>query len=108
MLCIVSKQLVPKGFRGLTIFPFIFIKWEKDRQDQCLINHEMIHIYQQFEMLFLPFFVWYIVEFLIRWAHYKNAGLAYRNISFEREAYTNDRDAGYLSNRRWFAFRKYL
>jgi hypothetical protein len=32
----------------------------------------------------------------------------YHNISFEREAYTNDHDLNYLKKRRIFAFRRYL
>ena len=35
-------------------------------------------------------------------------GNAYRAISFEREAYDNQRDASYLSHRRHFAWRHYL
>ena len=108
MFLIISKQLVPKGFRGLTIFPFVFIKWEKYRSDKVLINHEKIHIQQQFEMLFFLFFVWYILEFLIRWSLCRNASEAYRNICFEKEAYSHDEDSDYLSHRQCFAFRKYL
>jgi hypothetical protein len=38
------------------------------------------------EILYIPFYLWYGVEWLIK-LFYK--GNAYRNLSFEREAYDN-------------------
>ena len=35
-------------------------------------------------------------------------GNAYRNISFEREAYSNEKDLSYLDNRKWFAWIRYI
>jgi hypothetical protein len=49
--------------------------------------------------------VWYIVEWLIRLL---KKGNAYRNISFEREAYANQGDFSYLKGRGWFNFLKYI
>ena len=108
MFLIVSKYLMPKGFSGLTVFPFIFIR-DKNMQDlDVLINHEKIHIRQQLEFLVVLFFIWYGVEFLIRWVQFKNRHLAYKNISFEREAYENEKDLGYLKQRSFLVFFKYL
>jgi hypothetical protein len=56
----------------------------------------------------LPFFVWYFVEYAVRLLQYKNANLAYRNISFEREAYANEINLSYLETRTYFRFLKYL
>jgi hypothetical protein len=56
----------------------------------------------------LPFFVWYFVEYAVRLLQYKNANLAYRNISFEREAYANELDLDYIKGRRFFRFLSYL
>jgi hypothetical protein len=108
MIVIVAKYLIPKGFRGLTVFPFVFIKYAADSENQVLINHEKIHIRQQMEMLVLPFFLWYFVEYTVRLLQYKNANLAYRNISFEREAYANENDFDYLKRRSFFRFWNYL
>lgn len=33
---------------------------------------------------------------------------AYREISFEKEAYENERNLHYLEKRKWFSFLKYL
>jgi len=108
MFVIVAKYLIPKGYRGLTVFPFVFIKYRFDSENKVLINHEKIHLRQQLELLVLPFFLWYFVEYAVRLLQYKNTNLAYRNISFEREAYANEQDLDYLEKRRLFSFWKYL
>jgi hypothetical protein len=108
MFVIVAKYLIPKGYRGLTLFPFVFVKYVFDSKNQTLVNHEKIHIKQQLELLVLPFFVWYFVEYAVRLLQYKNADLAYRNISFEREAYANEINLSYLETRKYFSFLKYL
>lgn len=108
MFVIVTKYLIPKGYRGLTVFPFVFIKYRFDTENKVLLNHEKIHVRQQLELLVLPFFLWYFVEYAVRLLQYKNANLAYRNISFEREAYANEKYLHYLEKRRFFSFLKYL
>jgi len=108
MFVIVAKYLIPKGYRGLTIFPFVIIKHSFDSENKVLVNHEKIHIRQQLEMLVLPFFLWYFVEYAVRLLQYKNANLAYRNISFEREAYANEQHFDYLKKRTFFSFIKYM
>jgi hypothetical protein len=91
---------------GLAIFPFIFT--QKKTKNKILINHELIHHHQQIELLYVPFFVWYLGEYAIKWMHYRNKEKAYRAISFEREAYTHDQDLNYLKNRSFWAFLKYI
>lgn len=108
MIVIVVKYLIPKGYRGLTVFPFVFIKHAFDTENKVLVNHEKIHIRQQLELLVLPFFLWYFVEYTVRLLQYKNTNLAYRNISFEREAYANETDLNYLKTRGFFRFWNYL
>ncbi len=108
MFLIVSKYLIPKGFRGLAAFPFVFIKHRIDKENAVFLNHEKIHLRQQLELLIVPFFIWYFLEYLVRLVQYKTADLAYKNISFEREAYANEFDLGYLKSRPFFSFFKYL
>ena len=108
MFVLVFKYLVPKGYRGITLFPFIFLFRKEDKQNKVLVNHEKIHIRQQLELLVLPFFIWYFLEYFVRLLHYKNTNLAYRNISFEREAYSNEKDLSYLKKRPFFRFLNYL
>lgn len=104
----ISKFLVPIGYTGMTIFPFIFLKFERLKADLVLINHEQIHLKQQMELLILPFFIIYFLEFLIRLIQYKSLNLAYRNISFEREAYNNESHMDYLKNKKFWSFLKYI
>lgn len=92
----------------MAIFPFILIKDKNLRLNTTLINHERIHLRQQLELLILPFYFWYLIEYLIRLIQYKNVTAAYLNISFEREAYQNDEDLDYLKGRSWFSFISYL
>ncbi|MNL12216.1 hypothetical protein D3C87_1330780 [compost metagenome] len=108
MFLIVVKYLIPKGYRGMAVFPFVLVKYDFDKTNGVFVNHEKIHLRQQIEMLILPFFIWYVFEFLIRFIQYKNKDLAYRNISFEREAYTNETNLNYLKNRSFFQFLNYI
>ncbi|WP_431244304.1 hypothetical protein ACQ9BO_08125 [Flavobacterium sp. P21] len=108
MFLIVAKYLIPKGYRGMAVFPFVLVKYDFDKANDVFVNHEKIHLRQQVEMLVLPFFIWYFSEFLIRLIQYKNKDLAYRNIGFEREAYQNETNINYLKNRSFFQFLNYL
>lgn len=103
----ICKKLIPKGYRGITIFPFIFLLSEKDQQNKILINHEKIHLQQQKELFIIFFYLWYGLNFLWNYFKYKNWDKAYRNIIFEREAYTNERNLNYLKQRRFWNFIKH-
>lgn len=107
-MIVVSKYLVPKGYSGLTIFPFVFVKKKALKIDRVLVNHERIHLRQQIELLILPFFLWYMLEFLIRYLKYKSWHDAYLAISFEREAYSKEKDLKYLNSRSFWSFLKFL
>lgn len=93
---------------GLSLWPFIFLKYGSLKQDDVLINHEKIHLKQQQELLIIPFYVLYVLEWLLRTVWYLNSYKAYQNISFEREAYANERNLKYVSERNSFSFIKYL
>lgn len=77
------------------------------RLDVVLINHESIHIAQAIELLVVPFYIFYFFEFLIRLIEYRDFHRAYLNISFEREAYHNEDNLGYLKSRKSWAFLRY-
>jgi hypothetical protein len=107
-MILISKYLIPKGYSGLTIFPFILLKHDRLKSDFVLINHERIHLRQQLELLVLPFYLLYMLEFLYRLLQYKNWKLAYKNVSFEREAYKNESNFHYLKSRKFCHFLKYI
>lgn len=107
-MILISKYLVSKGFSGFAVFPFVFLKSNYLKFDGILINHEKIHLKQQLELLIIPFYILYVFEFLFRLFQYKKWNTAYRNISFEREAYLNETNVHYLKRRPFWAFLKYL
>lgn len=72
------------------------------------VNHETIHTKQMQELLYIFFYLWYVIEYLIRLIIYRNTKLTYKNISFEREAYQNQGDLDYLSNRKHYNWFNYI
>lgn len=107
-MILISKYIVPKGYIGITIFPFMFLKQKALKENAVLINHEKIHLRQQIELLIIPFFIIYGFEFLVRLIQYKKWNTAYSNISFEREAYRNERNLNYLKSRSTWSFLSYF
>lgn len=107
-MIITAKYLVPKGYAAITLFPFIILNNAAQKNNHTLINHEKIHLRQQAELLIIQFYIWYGTEYLIRLAQFGNHSLAYRNISFEREAYFYESDNNYLNKRPVFGFMKFL
>jgi len=106
MIFITYRFLIQYNIRALTLFPFIIVGNKSDLEDKVLVNHEKIHIRQQLELLILPFYVWYLVDFIFQYYKYKNKHEAYRNIIFEREAYQNEKQLDYLETRKLWGFLK--
>ena len=104
-MIILSLRLLRKTrINGITIFPFIFLRESAFKENKILINHEKIHIRQQLELLIIFFYLWYVVEYYYWYFKLKNKHLAYRNISFEREAYAMEEDLNYLETRKIWSF----
>lgn len=59
----------------------------------------MIHIRQQLELLIFPFYIIYLINYLVNLFIYFKHDTAYRNIVFEKEAYAKEKDLLYLSQR---------
>ena len=90
MIVLVIKRWFGKKFVGMAIWPFVLLKRKELKNDDIFMNHEKIHLRQQLELLLILFYIWYSLEFLWRLFQYQNSHTAYRNISFEREAYQNE------------------
>ena len=102
---IVRTSILPfRGFSAINLLGILFVHHGVYLSNE-LINHERIHTAQQREMLFLFFYIAYLIEWLMR---LPMRGNAYRNISFEREAYANQCNLQYLEMRRPYAWRYYL
>lgn len=102
---IVRTSILPfHGFSAINLLGVIFVHHGVYLSNE-LINHERIHTAQQRELLFVFFYIIYFMEWLVR---LPMRGNAYRNISFEREAYANQRNLDYLKERPWYAWRRYM
>ena len=108
MIVIIERFLKNTKINGITFFPFIFLKKQEDRNNTILINHEKIHIRQQIELLVVFFYIWYVIEYYYWFFKLKDSFMAYRYISFEREAYSKEEDLNYLKNRKIWSFWKYI
>lgn len=89
---------------AITIWPFVFIR---DNGNDITVNHESIHIKQQEELWVIPFYVLYLFEWVKNLIDGMNKRDAYFNISFEKEAYSNQKDFTYLQKRDKMAWKKY-
>ena len=104
----IRNNIIPfKEFKAINLFGILFVR-EDAAMDGTDFNHEEIHTAQMKEMLYVFFYLWYIVEWLVRLVQCRNFRKAYRNISFEREAYACESDMGYLQRRKAYAWINYL
>ena len=104
---VIKNKFLPigKNFYAINLFGIIFSKGECNI---ITLNHEKIHTRQMLELLIIPFYLLYVFEWLIRLLQYRNFYKAYSNISFEREAYSNQKNLNYLKKRKLFSFLYYL
>ena len=88
----------------MNLFGVLFAR-KNARITEKTINHESIHTAQMKEMLYIFFYVWYVVEWIVRLFM---KGNAYRNISFEKEAYMNENNMDYLKHRKHYSWIKLI
>lgn len=121
------NKLIPfPGYFAMCLFGTIYVREEyKDREiSKDTINHEGIHLCQMED--FVPnrnnkkwktvlggciFYLLYFIEWLIKLIisiFTLGKVKAYRSISFEQEAYSNDDNYEYQDTRKKFAWTKYL
>lgn len=119
-----AKVLLFNGYSTIMLFGSIFTKYNKEQIERTnTINHESIHVeqYKTITLLSLIFslfigcfindwevfiinslislfiyYIWYCLEFLIKLICIGNWKKAYKNISFEVEAYKNEKNNSYL------------
>ena len=102
---IIYNKYIPFGsFLATNLFGIIFCRSDKGQLSEVDKNHEYIHTLQQREMLFLGFTLWYCIEWLWRYAKCRDGMKAYRDLYFEREAYTMESDLEYRHHRKHFAW----
>ena len=126
-----AKMLPWGNFNTITLAAWVCTKCKnKEEMPQHIRNHECIHARQWvecmlasgviiwalvlfadisawwFSLSFLMFYILYVLEYLIKLIPCGND--AYRNISFEREAYDNQYDSNYLENGDYFMWLHYF
>lgn len=76
---VIYNNIIPfKGFKAINLFGVLFVR-KGCAMSEGDFNHERIHTAQMKEMLYVGFYVWYLIEWIIRLF---GKGNAYRNISF--------------------------
>lgn len=108
MKIIYNNHLPPKGYAAIIICGVIFARKDCKPLKGYILQHEAIHAKQMHELLIVFFYLWYVIEWVIRLIQYRNRKEAYRNISFEREAYANESNKNYLNDRKLYTFIHYL
>jgi hypothetical protein len=110
---IIINNLIPfKGYSAMNLFGLIFVRrdyFENPRLTQkrfdITMRHESIHSKQIVETGIIFFYIWYILEYIVRLFCTGNHSEAYRGIAFEQEAYANENNVNY--KRSFWNFLKY-
>ena len=92
----------------MALYPFILVKTAALKTNKRIINHEHIHLRQQLELLIVPFYILYLLNYLLALLYYMDHNKAYFNIVFEREAYTNEKNYDYLKHRKFWDWIRYF
>ena len=82
--------------------------WSRGEMNKTLKRHETIHFQQQLEMLFVFQWIAYGMFWLFNLIKYRDGAKAYREIPFEREAYSNEKKFTYLEKRKRYAWVSYI
>jgi hypothetical protein len=101
-----NNLLPPKGYSAINL-GVIFVRDINVITDNVM-RHEAIHTLQARELLYIPYYIMYLLEYVVKLCLCFKHKKAYYSISFEQEAYNNARNLNYRKERRWFAFMKYI
>lgn len=106
---IVPNKILPFGtYTTINLFGVLFTKVKNGLLTNRTVNHELIHTAQMKELGYIGYYLWYSIEYLIIRLFHKKQSSAYHDVSFEEEAYANEKDMTYLKNRKHYAWFKYL
>ena len=108
MRVIQNKWIPFKGYKYINLFSLIFTR-DASKINAKEYNHEKIHLKQMQEMLWLPFYLWYGVEYcIIRLLRFfDKQDVVYHDVSFEEEAHNNDDNYTYPETRKHYSWLKY-
>lgn len=99
---VIYNRLIPfKGYKCVNLFGVLFVR-KGCTMTVTDYNHEAIHTAQMKELLYVPFYLLYVLEWLWRLIRLRDMKAAYRAVSFEKEAYVHEGEADYLKTRKKF------
>ena len=87
-----TRWFPAKGFHAITLFPVVF--YRDGRLTPREVRHETVHLWQQALLLVVPFYVLYLLFWLVGLLRYRDSNRAYREIPFERSAYLLEQREG--------------
>ena len=90
-----------RNFYAINLFGFILTCGKLSKEE---LNHELIHSAQAKELLYIPFYIWYVIEWVILFIKFRDGMKAYYQIRFEKEAYTHQNDLEYLRRRKHYCY----
>ena len=99
------SHLAPINIWAISLGIFVFCRGEMSDTTR---RHETIHFQQQLELLFVFQWILYGLFWLVGLVRYRDGAKAYREIPFEREAYSNEKKFTYLEKRKRFAWVSYI
>lgn len=107
MKVIQNKWIPFKGYKYINLFGLLFTRHKEEISD-IEYNHEKIHLKQMQELLWVPYYLWYAIEYLLIRLFHKKQNDAYHDVSFEEEAYKHEEDLEYTEHRKHYAWFKYV
>lgn len=106
MRIIYSNHIPFRGYKAMNLFGMLIVRNDmRYKMNFKDYNHEDIHTAQYKELGFILFLPWYLSELFYNLFVYRfNFHKAYKNVSFEKEAYHYQYDTEYLESRKPFAW----
>ena len=99
------SYFAPISIGAITLGPFVI---SRDEMSETTKRHETIHWQQYIELGIIGFVILYFAYWLFGMIKYRDGSIAYRQIPFEQEAYSNHEDTVYLLNRKryhWWSYK---
>ena len=83
------KHWLPKIIKadGLIIYPYVLLAHSKKKPKRKALHHEWVHVQQIRKDGLIKFYFDWFAQLIKNLFIYKNCHKAYRNISYESEAY---------------------
>ena len=97
------SYISPIEIGAITLGPFVI---SRDSMSDITKTHETIHWQQYIDLAIIGFPILYFMYWLIGLAKYRSGSIAYYQIPFEQEAYSNQENPFYMLTRKRYDWRK--